>query len=271
MKPEMILKADMLDILFENRNKNYGAYELRSHYNNRLKKATGTMLGIVFLFIVCNFWKVNNSTKAGAGIFIPPDSKLAEVDLVKPVEIKPPPKTTIATIKNATPIIVPKTALADPPPPIEELENGDKQTGTENKVGDPFTSVYPSAESGQSTPSSTTVIKEPEEPEVLANPEIFPEFPGGKEALLRFMHRNLRFDFDDMEPGSRIDIRCKFIVDKQGNVTGIEIIKSGGRAEFDKEVTRVVSKMPQWKPGVQRGKNISAYFVLPVVVEVPEQ
>ncbi len=97
-----------------------------------------------------------------------------------------------------------------------------------------------------------------------------PEFPGGEKALQRFLLKNLRFEFDEMQPGSRVDIRCRFVVDKEGNVTGIEIIKSG-TADFDKEVTRVMGKMPKWKPGFQNGRNVAVYFTIPIIVQVPEE
>jgi protein TonB len=61
------------------------------------------------------------------------------------------------------------------------------------------------------------------------------------------------------------------VVDKEGKVNGIEVTKTGGRNEFDKEVTRVIAKMPDWKPGSQNGRNVAVYFTLPVIVEVPEQ
>ena len=98
-----------------------------------------------------------------------------------------------------------------------------------------------------------------------------PEFPGGDAAMRRFLQRNMRFDFDNMEAGSRVEIRCQFVVDKEGKVKAIEITKTGGRNEFDKEVIRVIAKMPDWKPGIQNGRNVAVYFTLPVVVEVPEQ
>jgi protein TonB len=89
--------------------------------------------------------------------------------------------------------------------------------------------------------------------------------------MRRFLQKNMRFDFEEMEAGSRIEIRCRFVVDKDGKVKGIEITKTGGRNDFDKEVTRVIAKMPDWKPGFQNGRNVAVYFTLPVIVEVPEQ
>lgn len=270
MKPEMILKADMLDILFENRNKSYGAYELRRYYNGRLYKATGSMLGIVLLFVGINFWKMDGLPESNFINSIPPDVKINTVEIEKPV-IPEPPKKNIATIKSLTPIIVPDNVKADPPPTQTDLEDPNKAIGTATVDGDPPNGVQPVLEgNGLGKEIATPAVVE-KEPEILTHAQFNPEFPGGVEAMRRYLLKNLRFDFDDMEPGSRVEIRCKFVVDKEGVVTGIEIIKSGGRNEFDKEVTRVVAKMPNWKPGIQNGRNVAVYFTLPVVVVVPEQ
>ena len=268
----MILKADILDILFENRNKEYGAYTLRKEYNARLVKAMGGMLAAVLVFIAINFWS-NNPSNHEAALFFPNDHDSVKLTVVeippeKLPEIEPPKKT--ATIQNTPPLIVPDEEEVNPPPPIEELDKGDKAIGTENTDGAPPTTL-------QSPPE----VKEPgvaaapappvEEPSILHVAEYMPEFPGGPEAMKRFLIRSLRFEFDNEEPGTRIEIRCRFVVDKEGKVTGIEIIKSAGKNEFDKEVVRVMNKMPQWKPGSQNGRNVAVYYTLPVVVEVPEQ
>lgn len=268
MKPEMILQADMLDVLFEGRNKTYGAYELRSHYNKRMVKATGGMLAIVLLLIVLHYWKTGAASGEHAFSFVPPDSHFSEVEIIEKPKLPEQPKKPIATRQYTIPLIAAETEKTIPE--IKEL-NEDVKIGTQTIVGDPASEapVTPPAENNGN--NVVAVSPEVPEPPVLIHAEVMPEFPGGEEAMKRFLIKNLRFDFDDMEPGSRIEIRCKFIVDKQGYVTGIEVIKSGGRSEFDKEVTRVVAKMPQWKPGFQKGKNVAVYFTLPVLVIVPEQ
>lgn len=268
MKPEMILQADILDILFENRNKAYGAYELRKDYNGRLYKAMGVMVGMVLLFIVFNYWKNDSSSPAGMPtINIPPDIIIDQVDIIKPAVVdlpKPPP----ASIQYTTPIITDKAEAT-----IPENTDLDKDVniGTQNIEGPPASEdpVTPHAENiGNVIEPKVTENKEPP---VYFSAQVMPEYPGGETAMRRFLQHNLRFDFEGQEPGSRVLIKCRFIVDKEGNVTAIEIVKSGGRLEYDKEVTRVVTKMPAWKPGFQNGKNVSVYFTLPVVVEVPEQ
>ena len=90
MKPDKILQTDMLDILFENRNKAYGAYVLRKDYNGRLFKATGIMVGMVFLFIAFNYWKSDSPTPSILSVInIPPDVIIDQVDIIKPPIVDP--------------------------------------------------------------------------------------------------------------------------------------------------------------------------------------
>ena len=268
MKPDKILQTDMLDILFENRNKAYGAYVLRKDYNGRLFKATGIMVGMVFLFIAFNYWKSDSPTPSIlSAINIPPDVIIDKLEIIDPPTVDPPKPP--ASIQYTTPVFSDNVAATIPE--ITELDN-DVQIGTQNIDGPPASESPLSPPPSEST-GSIIEPKAPEEkePTVYFSPQVMPEYPGGETAMRRFLQRNLRFDFEGQEPGSRVMIKCRFVVDKEGKVTAIEIIQSGGQPEYDKEVTRVVTKMPSWKPGFQNGKSVAVYFTLPVVVEVPEQ
>src|SRR5687768_18040209 len=94
-----------------------------------------------------------------------------------------------------------------------------------------------------------------------------PEFPGGKAALQRFLIKHLRVPDEGLEPVSRISVEVQFIVDKNGSITGMEILRSGGEL-FNKEVLRVLQKMPVWKPGRQNGMEVRVYFKLPVTFQI---
>lgn len=267
MKPETILQADLLDIVFENRNKDYGAYTLRRDYNSRMIIALSGMLAIALVFVLMNVWKGDKAVEQMVrNIIIPNDNVVQQVELIKP-PVQPPVSKQVATIKDMTPRIVPDHVPIDPPPTVDELDNDDKAIGTVNQDGIKPPPVPPLAET---TGTTETAAPEAAAPEILLRSEVMPEFPGGEAALHRFLQRNLKFDFGDLEPGARIEIRCRFIVDVNGNVTGIGITKSAGKSTYDNEVTRVVGKMPSWNPGKQNGRNVNVYFTLPVVVVVPE-
>lgn len=267
MKPETILNADLLDILFEHRNKDYGAYTLRRDYNRRLLKGLLFMLLVVTTFVTVNYLKFGKTTRGDLSSFIPPDQVLTTVDLTKPLEPPPPPpkKQQAASIQYTAPLLVKETESTLPE--IEKVAE-DVQVSTITKEGPPPVPSVPVSVEPEVKPS---VPAEEPPPAILDKAEFMPEYPGGEAAMRRFLQRQLRFDFENMEAGTRITIRCRFVVDEEGKVTSIQILKSGGRNDFDNEVTRVVGAMPKWKPGSQNGRIVKVYFTLPVVVEVPEQ
>ena len=89
-----------------------------------------------------------------------------------------------------------------------------------------------------------------------------PQLPGGMEAFIKFLKKNLR-EPSDLEEAQKLVVVAKFVVDAQGNIVDINIAKNG-RDDLDAEVLRVIRKMPKWKPGMQNGRNVSVYFNLPV-------
>ena len=95
-----------------------------------------------------------------------------------------------------------------------------------------------------------------------------PEFPGGMNAFLKFMQRNLRRP-DELEAGQKIVVITRFVVQADGSISGIQILHHG-TSDLDKEVMRVINKIPKWIPGVQRGKNVPVFFKLPVTFVAEE-
>jgi periplasmic protein TonB len=89
-----------------------------------------------------------------------------------------------------------------------------------------------------------------------------PEFPGGPEALMRFLSRHLNTP-EELESGQKKMVRARFKVDRDGTISLVEIEQSAGNS-FDKEVIRVCKKMPRWKPAVQNGVPVPISYVLPV-------
>ena len=96
-----------------------------------------------------------------------------------------------------------------------------------------------------------------------------PEFPGGQEALIRFLRNNL-YTPEELQVGEKKTVQVRFKVDTDGSISSVEIIQSG-TALFDKEVIRVCKKMPRWKPAFQNGSNIAVSYMLPVTFIGVEQ
>lgn len=110
------------------------------------------------------------------------------------------------------------------------------------------------------------VVTESNTPLVIA--EFMPEFPGGKGALVKFLQNNLRQP-TDFEDGEKVTVIASFVVNKEGEITGVKITQKG-RSDLDGEVTRVINKMPRWKPGSQNGRSVAVYYRIPVTFVAAE-
>ena len=100
----------------------------------------------------------------------------------------------------------------------------------------------------------------------VSNPDVMPSFPGGMEALKKFLEKNLK-NPTEMNAEETITVRVKFIVGYDGMLKGFEVMQDGGE-EFNQEVIRVLKKMPAWNPGKAHGENVSVMYSLPVVFMV---
>ena len=108
------------------------------------------------------------------------------------------------------------------------------------------------------------VVEEPEEEQtVFQVVENMPEFPGGTQKLLEYLKKNIKYPTICQEQGIQGRVVVQFVVNKDGSIVDPEVIKPIN-PYLDKEALRVVSTMPKWKPGEQRGKPVRVKFTLPV-------
>lgn len=273
MKSEQILTADLLDIIFENRNKAYGAYSIRRAYPSHLKKAMGIML----LMVVSASVYVMSKPKKGDTAFSREKDTvtviLDEVDINKPKEQEPHQQRTVAEQPPTRPDFVPQIVddhLVENEVP-DRTDTTTYNPGAEVNAGTPGGEEFVQANKGPETIITPDHVQTPApaEPAILESPDEKAEFPGGLEAWTRYLRRMLRVP-EDLEAGDRKTVRVKFVVNADGEVTDAIITLSGGK-EFDKEVLRVIGRMPKWKPGKQRGKPVASYFTQPVTFTVPEE
>jgi len=266
MRPENILQSDVLDIIFENKNKAYGAYNLRRNYNKRLLQSIGVTCMVVLAVAAVQTMKPEDRILGGLQIdstilvMIPPAER--PKDPVKPQETKP--LQNVATVNDNPIVVVPDVDVNDSIPTVDDLANN--TLGNTNKPGivDGTVDVDPgpSITNGGDEPPVENTEPPFDDETVRIYADVMPEFPGGMEALKKFLYKNLRQP-DDMEAGDRLIVKVKFVVNKNGDIDNIEVIQSG-RQDLDKEVVRVVKKMPRWKAGEQNKRPVPVIFNLPV-------
>ena len=94
--------------------------------------------------------------------------------------------------------------------------------------------------------------------------ETMPEFPGGQQALFKYLSENVKYPVIAQENGIQGRVICQFVVNKDGSIVEVEVVRSGGDPSLDKEAVRVIKSMPKWKPGQQRGKPVRVKYTVPV-------
>jgi protein TonB len=275
MDVNKILNADVLDIIFEGRNKEYGAYDLRKTYNKRMVKAiigTGIVIALLFIgFIVSNLNSDGNK-KA----LVVDDVQLEDVKEEKKNEPPPPPPPKIEPpkvemAKFTPPKIVPDKEVKpeEKPPEQEKLE--DTKIGTVNQEGikDEGITAPPVSDAGKG------VVEAPKDNEdydkTFTKVEIESEFPGGAGAWLRYLNKNLRYPDDAVNNEIQGTVIVQFIVDKEGNVSDVTPISGPDDGGLREEAVRVIKKSGKWTPAVQNGRQVKSYKKQPIVFKLEAQ
>lgn len=259
MTSNEILKADVLDILFDNRNKQYGAYLLRKNYNNRLGMALGISLSSILLF----FFLAQFTRSSSSVIYSDKKEEIVVIDKVIPPGIKKPDpiiakRTKPAPAKERSfikPIIKEDDLVQNPMTTQEDLITS--FISNRNVDGSPENSIPIIREA---VAEKLPVKQEVKSTEMLPSRE--PEFPGGQVAWMNFLRKNLNAPAE-LESGDKKTVSIRFFVSVEGTITDFEVIRSAGRV-FDNEVIRVLKKMPKWKPAIQNGQAIARAFTQPV-------
>lgn len=148
-------------------------------------------------------------------------------------------------------------------PDIKDLAKGSISSVTVDGPDATVDNISSPVENAIDGKKEVVVHPAPVEPEILIDPEILPEFPGGIEGWRRFLSKNLRAPEDGSE-NSKITVIVKFVVNEDGSLTNLEISKSGGSV-FDAEVMRVMKKSPKWIAGSNKGRKVKVFHAQPVI------
>ena len=270
MESSTILTADVLDIIFEGRNKDYGGYDLRRTYNRRLTVSITVMLSAICMLTI-GYAFAGKKSKADPALLAMKDIELASVETPeRPVEpppppVKPPtPPPQVQMIRNTTVAIVPDRDVPEDekPPETADLENA--QIGKFNHDGPQDVGIVAPPIDGD---GRTGVIegpkKDPEESDApFISVQIESEYPGGIPAWQRFLNKYLRYPQEAQDQGVQGTVLVQFIVDKEGNVSDVEAVS--GPAELRAEAVRVIKKSGKWTPAVQNGRHVKSYKKQPI-------
>lgn len=255
------------DIVFEHRNKAYGAYVLRRIYDDTVLKAMAISVGVFVLAIFGP--QIYNSLKPEEVVIVEESIplELKKIETPPPldpkvppppkVEMPPAPKPKVSTIRFVPPEVAPDEEVTEKDPPKqEELKN--VQAGATTEQGDPNADIN---EVVEVTGTGTGTIGAVEE-EIFTVVEQQPAFPGGMEELMKFMQRNTKYPTAAQRAEVQGTVYVQFVVGSDGTIRDVQVVRGLGFG-CDEEAMRVIKSMPAWNPGKQGGRAVTVKFTLP--------
>ncbi len=246
------------ELVFANRNKQYGAYILRTNYQKTA--ATAFLITIaVFVLAICApiiLEKINGSL-----------DKLVEKPVEVTVELKepppldkneppppppPPPPPVMETVKFTPPVVVDKEIAEEEQPPPQEKLN-------ETNVG-----VVTQEGTEGATELPPEPVSDPDADKVFTYVEEMPGFPnGGEAAMYAYITKNIRYPQMAVDANIVGKVFVNFVVDQNGNIADVKVLRGIGGG-CDEEAIRVIKSMPKWTPGKQNGRTVKVSFNVPI-------
>ena len=267
MDAQKILGADLLDILFEDRNKEYGAYDLRKTYPRRLIKALASTAAILVLLLI-GYFLSNRDKGPQRQALVVNDMQLEQVEEKKndpppPPPPKPPPPR-VEMVRFTPPRIVKEDVRPDEKPPDQDKVD-DTKIGAVNQEGvkDEGLTGPPVTDAGRG------VVEAPKKPDddpdhIFRTVEIESQYPGGMPAWQRYLNKNLHYPEEAQNNEIQGAVMVQFIVDRDGNVSDVQAISGPEQGGLREEAVRVIRKSGKWTPAIQNGRQVKSYKKQPV-------
>lgn len=273
MEANKILSADVLDILFEGKNKEYGAYDLRKSYNRRITRALIITASVAALALggsyLASALKSNDDGKVKLTEMTLQEVKQEEKKEPPPPPPPPPPKQEPPKVemKQFTPPVIKKDEEVEkPPPPQEELKDVKIAEINQEGIKDDNIATPVVVDEGKGV---VEVKKEEDENKIFDKVEIEAAFPGGDAKWRQYLERNANGQVatDNGAPEGTYTTVVQFVVDKEGNISDVKALTNHGYG-MEQEAIRVIQKGPKWTPAVQNGRQVKAYRKQPITFQV---
>ena len=273
-------------MVFADKNKEFGAYQLRKSSDKRHNLAVVyTLIGLVIVFILILCYSKYSDYKAEQDAIALQEQreKMAAAELLQQEESEPEPEPEPEEVKFEQPEIeVPEEVLAtvqvtqiaivdadkvkNEVMDMEEQKEDNTARGVVNQEGSDDADKFKAVQ-------EQVIVKEPEPEAKPVEEEIFvaveqpAEFPGGMAALMKWLSNNIRYPEAAQQNDIQGRVVVKFVVEKDGSIGAATIVK-GVDKDLDREALRVVKKMPKWQPGKNNGVSVRSYFNLPVTFKL---
>jgi periplasmic protein TonB len=244
------------DIVFENRNQDYGAYVLRRSYGNSV--LIGLVVTIVVVLAIIFYPYIIGLFGASEVVIIPAPRKLVYTELSAPPPIDklkpPPPQIQLPKLQKVIKFVPPKVVketITESAPTIEEIKQNETAAVA---VDGPVDVVF-------EEPVEEVVAED--ENQIFTVVEQAPEFNGGYEAMMVWVKAHMVYPPNARRMDIEGTVYVSFVVGKTGVISDVKVLR-GFMAECDKEAVRVIQLMPPWTPGKQNGRNVNVRYTVPL-------
>ncbi|WP_270569245.1 energy transducer TonB [Coprobacter secundus] len=270
-----LTSREWCDLVFEGRNKAYGAFELRQSSPKRHNIAMIIIIVVaVIAFSVPALIRFVTPEKVEEAMTeVTTLSKLPEAEVKKNEDLKPlapetpPPPPLKSSIKFTAPVIKKDEEVSEE----DEIKSQD-ELAKNDKVAISIADVKGNDEINGADIADFKEVVRPEAPkEEKEIPyqavEQMPQFPGGDAELMKYIQDHLKYPVIAAENGIQGRVIVRFVVSKTGEIQDVTVLR-GVDSSLDKEAVRVIKSMPKWIPGKQNGNNVAVYFTVPVMFKL---
>ena len=269
MSKSSIYEASWTNLVFENKNKEYGAYQLRQE--NSKTTITALFMGLLLLAalgsvsVLINKFKPHETVVEPEAFTEPLTPVIIDQTIVQPKQpetVAPPQQSAPAAASTATQLSRPVVAPVDQATP-EIATNANNVTGPENSTGT-GTSTSPVTQpgGGEEVVSVAPITNEPVIPALL---DKMPEFPGGMAKFYTYVGNN--FNRPEIDAERVLKVYVSFVIERDGSITDI-MVKNDPGYGIGKEAVRVLKSLKtKWIPVVLNGKPVRTAYNLPITIK----
>ena len=270
-----LISLEWTDLVFEGRNKEYGAYQLRKGTSKRnIWSIIIVALAAVLLYLGLTLHRMaeaNRTVENTQAIELTNlENKKKEAKVEKKEQIKVEPEKIVEKVKSSVkftaPVIKKDNLVKDEDEiKLDEVEKSNKAIGAltvegNDEVGGEVLKIKEEI----AAPAPPRPAEENKIHEIV---EQMPSFPGGMSALMSWLSQNIKYPVIAAENGVKGRVIVQFVVEKDGSITDVQVVKSVDPS-LDKEAARVIKSMPHWIPGRQNGSPVRVRYTVPVTFKL---
>ena len=277
------------DIVFSNKNKEFGAYQLRAKSDKRHNMAVlYTLIGLVIvLFLIFGYSKYSDYQAEKAALEAKEKAEKMSQAILEQVEETPEedeeieeqkfeqpevvvPEEVLATVQVTQIAIVDADKVKNEVMDMETQQEDNTARGVVNQEGSDDADKFKAVQEQVVVKEPEPEVQKPKEEQIFIAVEQPAEFPGGMAALMRWLNNNMRYPEAAQQNDIQGRVIVNFVVEKDGSIANVKIAK-GVDKDLDRGALRVVKKMPKWQPGKNNGVAVRSYFNLPVTFRLQNQ